>query len=223
MIITCPDCETNFLVKAEQLGERGRKVRCGSCAYVWHQEPLSPEAIVNEQEIIRNQQENLREAVQQQADGVRPSLPTIVTLPKRIRRLRVAIFVLVIANALAFIILHKQLIGQTGFYNLIGQYNTKDLKITGVSLLEPKEENGKQINYVEWSITNEGKGSMQLPKRKMTVLDKELDVVTSGADAQKLMLKPGETKKFENNSIRDGGKGKYLVLEIGNPYELSLR
>src|SRR5215471_6364808 len=36
MIVTCPNCETRFLVDDAALGEgRGRRIRCASCGNVW--------------------------------------------------------------------------------------------------------------------------------------------------------------------------------------------
>lgn len=44
MILTCPNCSTRFVIDPSALGEEGRTVRCGACAYSWFQEPaLAPE------------------------------------------------------------------------------------------------------------------------------------------------------------------------------------
>lgn len=39
MILTCPACSTRFAVDEGALGPSGRRVRCGNCKHVWHQEP----------------------------------------------------------------------------------------------------------------------------------------------------------------------------------------
>lgn len=39
MILTCPSCGTQFSLPDEALGDKGRKVKCTSCAEVWFQEP----------------------------------------------------------------------------------------------------------------------------------------------------------------------------------------
>ncbi len=38
MHLTCPSCGATFLVEPEHLGPTGRRVRCGECGHVWHQE-----------------------------------------------------------------------------------------------------------------------------------------------------------------------------------------
>ena len=38
MHLTCPSCGATFLVEPKHLGPTGRRVRCGECGHVWHQE-----------------------------------------------------------------------------------------------------------------------------------------------------------------------------------------
>ena len=39
MILTCPSCGTQYVVKDGAIPPAGRQVRCASCKYSWHQEP----------------------------------------------------------------------------------------------------------------------------------------------------------------------------------------
>ena len=43
MILTCPECSTQYVVKDGAIPAGGRQVRCASCRHSWHQEPEAPE------------------------------------------------------------------------------------------------------------------------------------------------------------------------------------
>src|SRR3990170_3428604 len=39
MILTCPACNTRYVVKDGAIPPEGRQVRCASCKHSWHQDP----------------------------------------------------------------------------------------------------------------------------------------------------------------------------------------
>lgn len=39
MILTCPACDTKYVVKDGAIPAAGRQVRCASCKHSWHQDP----------------------------------------------------------------------------------------------------------------------------------------------------------------------------------------
>ena len=39
MIITCPNCDTRYLVPESDIGAEGRRVRCANCMHLWFAEP----------------------------------------------------------------------------------------------------------------------------------------------------------------------------------------
>lgn len=39
MNLTCPECQSQFRVPSDKIGESGRKVRCGQCQHIWHVDP----------------------------------------------------------------------------------------------------------------------------------------------------------------------------------------
>src|SRR5688572_1205888 len=44
MILTCPACGTQYVVKDGAIPPQGRQVRCASCKHSWHQDPELSEA-----------------------------------------------------------------------------------------------------------------------------------------------------------------------------------
>jgi predicted Zn finger-like uncharacterized protein len=41
MILTCPACQTQYVIPEDALGTKARKVRCASCNYNWRQDPIT--------------------------------------------------------------------------------------------------------------------------------------------------------------------------------------
>ncbi len=224
MILTCEYCDTKFLVSAEQLGEKGRKVRCGTCSHVWFQEAVGEEQVIAEQEIIREQEENLKQAIQNRAEGKEPSLPSVVEPQTVPRWLKVAVGVLIVVNFAVFLILNKELLGQTTFYDVIGQYETRGMVIDSAVLTRSDSDMEGRVHYVDWSIRNLSGTSRKVPAKRIMLLDKNMKVLKKHMEMDKASLKNGESQEMKESKIPNPGNGgRYLVLEIGNPFDLSLR
>ncbi len=52
MILTCPNCSTQYVVKDGAIPPEGRQVRCAACKHSWHQDPESGLAVEPESEPI---------------------------------------------------------------------------------------------------------------------------------------------------------------------------
>lgn len=51
MILTCPNCGTQYVVKDGAVPPQGRQVRCAACKHSWHQDPEPQDSIVAAEEI----------------------------------------------------------------------------------------------------------------------------------------------------------------------------
>ncbi len=51
MILTCPSCGTQYVVKDGAIPPQGRQVRCASCKHSWHQDPEPGEAASEDETI----------------------------------------------------------------------------------------------------------------------------------------------------------------------------
>lgn len=97
MILTCPTCETRFLLPAERLGPEGRRVKCSNCSHVWLQEPEYEDRDVQfstPNEVVEAQ--SFQETLKQQSssdlpESVQPKLADTV-LPSRITTKRQSTF-----------------------------------------------------------------------------------------------------------------------------------
>ena len=56
MILTCPSCGTQYVVKDGAIPPDGRQVRCASCKHSWHQEPEPSEAAQSEVSAVAPQE-----------------------------------------------------------------------------------------------------------------------------------------------------------------------
>lgn len=224
MIITCSECSTKFLVPDEALGTAGRKVSCGNCDHVWHQMPQPPEVKKVVEEVRKEQAENLKQAVKNKAEGKAPSLPIVVEQRHAPSWLKAAVVALVMMNFLSFLIFNKEIIGETPFYELIGQYDTSGIKIVNPKLLDPKKEGDKNVYFVSWSVQNTSDETKYLPVRKMVLLDKKFQKMNSVPLDNQMSIRPGQVYDIKPARVSsEGNRGKYLMLEIGNPFDLSLR
>ena len=53
MILTCPNCGTQYVVKDGAIPPQGRQVRCASCKHSWHQDPeAAAESEADEEETL---------------------------------------------------------------------------------------------------------------------------------------------------------------------------
>ena len=48
MILTCPECSTNYMAKDGTISPNGRSVRCARCENVWYVEGIDPDALALE-------------------------------------------------------------------------------------------------------------------------------------------------------------------------------
>jgi predicted Zn finger-like uncharacterized protein len=51
MILTCPNCATQYVVKDGAIPPQGRQVRCAACKHSWHQDPDENADLVLDQEV----------------------------------------------------------------------------------------------------------------------------------------------------------------------------
>ena len=58
MILTCPNCGTQYVVKDDAIPPQGRQVRCAACKHSWHQDPMPAQETQPEAE----EQESVAEA-----------------------------------------------------------------------------------------------------------------------------------------------------------------
>src|SRR6476659_7967283 len=72
MILTCPNCGTQYVVKDGAVPPEGRQVRCAACKHSWHQDPEAESIAPAEPELTESAEEQAGEPLVEQASGVGP-------------------------------------------------------------------------------------------------------------------------------------------------------
>lgn len=80
MILTCPRCATRYVVREEQVGPQGRKVKCSACGELWRAEAALPEPPALDPYVVVAA--DLEEAVVQDIEPPEAAVPAFETAPQ---------------------------------------------------------------------------------------------------------------------------------------------
>jgi predicted Zn finger-like uncharacterized protein len=218
MIIICPQCTARFAVKAEAIGEKGRKVKCAKCAHSWFQAPdaeaLAAIAAAN---------------VQPEPEVIAPipqgsNVPVVTKKPS-------PIFGKIIAAAACFaFMLFTSLINansilpkMAGVYGMFGIYDSKDLALSDV-VVKKVEDGNYQNLMVAGKIINSSDTPKHLPNVRVIIYDKDREKLkTITLDSEGVLVNPGEGIDFQNQVPRIPASSTTVVMDLGNSLDLASR
>jgi predicted Zn finger-like uncharacterized protein len=215
MIVTCENCHTKFNVPDDKIGAAGRKVRCSSCHHIWLVKP--PELELTEATAAKPQpkQEFTPKA---EPRVVTHAVSEDIEDEKQVSRslLKVAASFLIILNFGAFVFFNKDIIGQTQFYDMVGQYDTKAIEITSHDITSIPQAKGTNLQ-IAWVVKNTSTKPMKMPIVRFKLFDENLEVIgqkRNARDDQK--LEAAQELKFKDTLIHNSKKARYFTVEIGN-------
>lgn len=164
MYIACPECNTKFVVKKEQISQNGRKVKCSRCTHIWHQLPI--EDIDDELELLTPE----TSVVTRTGGGI--NLPAL-----RAVKIHAYLFVMpIIMTSLIVFMLTMLFPNKLWFESLL---NTNELKIDDIKIDHLKNDNKILVRY---KIHNRSLGVQQIPGIRVRLLDKNHRVVSHKTD-----------------------------------------
>ena len=234
MIITCEKCDTKFSFDESRLGHAGRKVRCANCKHIWHVNPPGMEEDVKAPTPAPVPAPEPESKVQPK---IRSDKPEAVAAAKKsdvpddvkggrfvsLSALKVAASVLVILNFVSFIYFNKDIIGQTAFYDTVGNYETKAVEIVSPQITSIPAEKGSNLQ-IAWAVKNTSTKTLKMPIVRFRLYGADLDKIGEKRnERENVKIPAGEELKFKDTLIHPTKVARYFVVEIGNTTELATR
>ncbi|WP_341756629.1 MULTISPECIES: MJ0042-type zinc finger domain-containing protein [unclassified Candidatus Tisiphia] len=162
MSISCPNCNTNFIVSKEQIGTAGRKVKCSQCHHVWYQQ-----AELDKQYTTKNASTNENNKIFL-TEGI--NLPALLPpkIPQHSHMVLTLLFSLIILLLLLF---YEKL-------NISALYEGGDdvLTIGNIHVEQNKKMGHIKVSY---QITNNSDHDVTIPLIRVRLLDKKYVTVKS--------------------------------------------
>lgn len=224
MILTCPECNTRYMVPDQAVGINGRTVRCAKCAHQWF-EPAREDNKAPAEPVSAPSTEGTAVPA---APGATPKVPVPIARSEPVGmgvKLTFA-FALILCLLTAGLLYRGAVVSlfpaAQAAYDMVGLYDTEGLKIVD-SAIEPFESEGKQGFIVRGTLVNGADTPKRVPVLRLSALatDGRLIRAFQYTSTGKI-LAPGETLPFAQHvSLREAPAN--ITLDIGNPFELSLR
>jgi predicted Zn finger-like uncharacterized protein len=218
MIIGCPSCSARFIVKAQAIGDKGRKVKCARCKHTWFQEP--------DLEVLEAAKQSNAVDAPEDADPV-PNGANVPAVKKEgiSFYLKIAAMVAFICFSLTITLINANNIlpSMPSYYALFGIYDATDIALYDIKV--EKVESGKYNDVlVSGKIVNESEIHKKLPALRMTIISdegEELKTITLESDGA--TLSPGERLDFEDRIPKLPNNAAKLIMDLGNALDLASR
>ncbi len=245
MIITCPACDTRFLLSAQAVGAQGRDVRCAKCGHQWHAMPQQAEA----EELVLELSEDFEDTELPDEQPALPEEPPFVetevdeamlaalTAPKPKNNKtspwngpgwKVAVAASgFVALMLALLVLREPLQKPLApFYAMLGYTAEEGIMLADMALKELPSRHKKRYE-LQCNIINQAKEDRVIPRLKMQIINAGGEVVAEDGNFLSetgRILQPGKSiacknLRFENPS----NSADRLVIDLGSTLELKLR
>lgn len=227
MIVTCPNCEVDFVVSSEALGSSGRKVRCTKCKYIWFQNLPGETSLDTDNGLRPLQEVTAEEALPhepaQQESVIAPEIPEQPSKKSIYANIALAVsfvlwlFTLSIVNSNKFIAIGKW------YYSALGIYDDTGIVLHSISAEKIEEGTNKDL-LVKGRIVNESEKEKIIPDVRITLIGEGREIVrTFTLDSHAASLAPGKSVDFENRVPELPGNVSAVIMDLGNKVNLASR
>jgi predicted Zn finger-like uncharacterized protein len=205
MYIACPECDTRFVVTAEQIGKHGRKVKCSKCSHIWHQR-------LNNHLRMEPVLEPVAIKLTPLGNGV--NLPAL--LPIKIPPYLYGLPVLLIAMIIFMVVTLFQ-----DNFGLSSILNNKDLSIRDLQITNNKKLGKLIVNY---KVLNSSDKNVKMPLVRIRLFDKDNRVIKSRIDDySKINLSPSQNVSINTEFVPAPPSTENIDIMIGNKLDFILR
>ncbi len=212
VIITCPNCKTQFTLPNTALPKAGRKVKCSKCAHLWLQKPIKRTPVKKATTPAITANDATKPVVHAPAgEGVVRWCKTITLAASIVLLLSVVLYY------------QHQLAALKPVYDAAGLYDTEGLVFTKTRV-DHTRFSDKHDFRVETEVRNESPYPKKIPPIHITVLDEagnEMGRLTHLVELEEIA--PGESAYItpEINNVVD--RAHLLTLDIGNRLDIRFR
>ncbi|WP_347939355.1 MJ0042-type zinc finger domain-containing protein [Rickettsia oklahomensis] len=199
MYITCPNCQTKFIVTSNQIGINGRRVKCSKCNYLWYQKLDYNTSKLNDFKDKVNT-ETIKNHYNTNVPVILPYIP-----PKK----KYNIFPILWTNFIIFCLV----ILLVDSFKFLGKYD--QLKIEAINLGKSRHIDGMKIFY---KLYNESDYLISDPIIKVRVMDTNNQALDEYISITKLQTKIAAKQAIYLEMNIDGipVTAKYIDIAIGN-------
>ena len=225
MKVSCPSCQAAFIVKPEQLGPKGRRLKCGRCGEQWHQKPVTF-ADQPEDHARKTAAEPLRsESAVAAPGGPRPK-PAVATPAKKSGGSWLAVgwlLLLVLVGGLAGglwywrDIVVAEVPELATLYEMVGM--ERPLPGDGLEMRDITHDSrlvgDDRELIISGKVVNVSRGTVAVPGLRASLHDaqgKELRVWEFAAES--LSLEKGEEAKFTTSTLNPPREGSNLSISF---------
>ncbi|WP_250311517.1 MJ0042-type zinc finger domain-containing protein [Rickettsia endosymbiont of Oedothorax gibbosus] len=215
MSISCPSCNTNFIVSKEQIGMTGRKVKCSQCNHIWYQQAALDEqqpSIISNHHTAKNASTNENNKIFLTKGANLPALLPPKT-PQHSNILPILLFSVII---LLLLLLFQEKLNIPALY----KENDNILTIGNIHVEQNKEIGQIKVSY---QITNNSDHDVTIPLIRVRLLDKKYVTVKSYIMHHKnIKLLPKQHIDIATNLDVVPRSSELLNIMLGNGLDLIL-
>jgi predicted Zn finger-like uncharacterized protein len=211
MIITCPQCSTQYAVPSEAIPPQGKKVKCTACQHIWMQKPL--EAMMDTSVLAPPPETT--EPIPANAN-----LPAIPPPPSGVG-MKLAFGIFALFALVSVLLANHSLLPKLD--NLLGMESTDGVVFRNFSVEKKRVENKLEFKLAG-DIVNTTDSLKPLGIIRIRVLSsggREMGKLDFQPEVDSLM--PGETYHIAPAINNVSGNADKLVLDMGNKWEMMFR